>query len=342
MLILKVKEYLHMEKPVRIRSLFILLAVLLSLVKCGSNDKQANDKVKILIVHSYHIEYPWTRSIHDGIMDVLGNKGFTLQTYFMDTKRNTDEAFKINAGQKALDVVRTFKPAVVITVDDNAQEYFGKFLVGTPDTRVVFCGVNEIPEKYNYPGNNVTGICERPFIRSSLNLLEKVAPHVRSYTIFTDNSETSKGFITYLQSLNLPIQIDKIMVNDDFDQWKKDLAAIQSDAVITYMYHTVRSKGQSVEPKQVMKWTIAHLDKPTIGFFDFAIEDGVLLGYVESGFEHGELAAKRAVEIINGKKTTELPIISAKKGIFMVNKITAAQLHIDVFPLENIADKIIR
>lgn len=322
---------------------FVFIPVLLLLlIQCRTSDHGDHPDVRILIVHSYHIEYPWTRAIDEGIMEVLGNKGFSIKKDFMDTKRNTDEPFKINAGKKTLALIKEFNPTVVILADDNAQEYVGKFLVDKPGLSVVFCGVNADPAQYRYPGNNVTGVCERPFIRNNLNLLKKVAPGIRSYTVITDTSSTSKGFIAYLKSLKLSIRIDKIIETNDLDRWKEEITAITGDAVITYLYHAVRSRGKPVEPKLVMEWTSQHMDKPSIGFSDFAIEDGVLLGHVESGFEHGELAAKLAMEIVKGKKPTEIPIITAQKGMVMVNEKTAARLGIDMTPLKNIVDKVIR
>lgn len=319
--------------------IMIMLAFLV-LMNCNGDHGRAVRDVKILVVHSYHIEYPWTTSIHGGINDVLKGKGYTVKTFFMDTKRNTGESFKIDAGQNALKLVDSFKPQVVITTDDNAQEYLGKFLVNREDVSVVFCGVNMDKKIYNYPAHNVTGVLERPSVRSTLNLLQKVAPEVRSVTIFTDKSPTSKGFIEYITGLDLEVTIDAVMETENFDRWKQTFKAINSDAVVTYMYHTIQHRGKPVLPRDVMAWTRDHMDRPTVGFFYFAIEDGVLLGHVESGFEHGELAAKRVLEIVNGKKAGEIPVITATKGLVMVNGKTARKLGIDWSPIKNVTDRV--
>jgi ABC-type uncharacterized transport system substrate-binding protein len=318
---------------------FCVLLVALTDTDCTTAEKQRKSQAKILIVHSYHNEYPWTRAEDDGIKNVFKNKGFEIDTFFMDTKRKPGENHKKAAGRKALELVKRFEPDIVITTDDNAQEYVGKFLVNDEKRSVVFCGVNEDISKYGYPGNNVTGIREHPYILSSLDLLKKVVPGVETFTVLTDKSPTSSGFVAYLKSLNLPFRIDKIIETDQFEQWKKEGGNIESDAVITYMYHTIRHNGNVLPPEDVIAWTAQHITKPTVGFFDFSIEGGVLLGHVESGFEHGELAAKKALLILGGKRAGEISVSTARKGLMVVNKTTAGKLRINLDPIKNITDK---
>lgn len=311
-------------------------------LNCGPAGSPEQQEIKILVVHSYRIEYSWTKSIDDGINYVFRDKNYRVEKFFMETKQNTGIQYMIKTGHQALRKVKSFKPAVVICTDDNAQEYVGRFLVNRDGMSVVFCGVNADAAAYGYPGGNVTGVLERPQVRSSLNLLRKVSPGFKTAVIFTDKGPTSSGFIRYVQSLNLDIRIQRVIEIDDFTQWKKEFQAVHSDVIITYMYHTVRDNDAPVDSEVVMAWTAAHMDRPTVGFLDFAVEDGVLLGQVESGFEHGELAARKTVEIINGKKAAEIPITTARKGLVMINEKTARTLGIDMTPIINVTDKVFK
>ncbi len=316
------------------------LLMLGSFINCGSVLPQTEREARILVIHSYHIEFDWTQTIDEGIMEVLRNKGYRIMKYFMDTKRHTDEPFIRQASQHALDLVKSFKPNVVIASDDNVQKYVGRFLVNRPDVSVVFCGVNDNPIRYGYPGHNVTGIRELPMLRSSLNLLKMVCPQVKSFTVFSSKGATSNGFIHYLKTLNLDIQVDDIVATDSFSQWKTAWLKIKSDAVITYEYHNLQENGQPVDPDIVLRWTVAHMNKPVIGFFAGDIQEGFLLGQVQSGFEQGELAAKKAIEILKGKKAGEIPITIARGGLVVINANTACRMGIDISPIENIADEI--
>ena len=72
----------------------------------------------------------------------------------------------------------------------------------------------------------------------------------------------------------------------------------------------------------------------TVGVVDFAIEDGVLCGVVESGEEHGFEAAQISKRILEGKKAGDFPIKTAKKGSVMLNMKTAEKLGIGIKVIE--------
>ncbi len=322
-----------------IRSIMILSIFILFIISCQIDNNNQNKKV--LVVHSYHIEYAWTKSIDDGIKYVLEPLGYEIESFFMDTKRNADEGFKIDSGKKAIDLVKSFKPDIIITSDDNAQTYFGKHLVQDYDIPIVYCGVNADPAIYGYTENNSTGIIERPHIRHTITLINKLVPEIESYTILTDDSATSDGFISYFNSLELNIKIDNIIQTNESNIWKDAIRSLQSDVLISYMYHTINDEnGNYIEPVDVMQWTNKNFNKPSIGFFEFAVQDGILLGNVENGFEHGEMAANMVLEIIDGKKTSEIEVVPSKKGLLIVNDKTSQRLNINIDPIKIIADKV--
>ena len=79
-----------------------------------------------------------------------------------------------------------------------------------------------------------------------------------------------------------------------------------------------------------MNWTRTHNNKPTVGFLDFAVEDGALCGVVESGEEHGSEAARISKQILRGKKAGDFPVRTAQKGTVMLNSNTARKLGIEI------------
>lgn len=65
------------------------------------------------------------------------------------------------------------------------------------------------------------------------------------------------------------------------------------------------------------------------------------MGNVESGYEHGQLAAEMAVKIINGKKANDIKIVTASEGTVLVNQKTAENLGLDRKSYKKFADKIV-
>src|SRR5690606_29759584 len=78
---------------------------------------------KIAFVDSYHEGYEWSDGIVAGFHSILDNTGAELLFVRMDTKRNTDEEFRTNAGRTAYDTITKFQPDVIVACDDNAQKY---------------------------------------------------------------------------------------------------------------------------------------------------------------------------------------------------------------------------
>ncbi len=289
---------------------------------------------RILLVHSYHAGYPWVDAITRGARMALSGRNIEMQTFYMDTKRNTDELFKQKIGQTALDVIEQWAPDVVIAADDNAQVYVAREYATLRGGEVVFCGVNAEPDEYGYPAENVTGVLERPHFRASIDLVRELVPEVQRIALVSDNSPTSAGALRHMQRQDVDAQIVLVRTPDTFEQWQSAIRECQesADAIAIYTYHTVKQAGSSVsmEPAQVMSWTVENTSIPIIGFLNFAVADGALCGHAESGFEHGLKAARMAIKIIDDTPPQRLEMITALEGHSMLNMQTARKLGINV------------
>lgn len=291
---------------------------------------------KLLIVHSYHVGYAWVDTIDRGLDRSLQDCAAHIERFYMDTKRNTTEEWRAEVAVLVRRKLADFEPDVVITVDDAAQALFAKDYAGLDDApQFVFCGVNAEPEEYGYPAANVTGILERIAAVQSIELLMELVSGINTLAVFADDGITSNSVLPYMQTLELPVQVISYNQPSTFDEWKASIISSQSsaDAILVITYHTVKlnSDGMSMDPKEVIAWTIANITKPTVGVFPFAVEDGVLCGVVESGEEHGEEAGSIAKQmLLEGKTAEDFPIRTADKFTTMLNLKTARALGIAV------------
>ena len=269
-----------------------------------------------------------------GVKRSFERSGVELEVFYMDTKRRSEEAWKQQQGQAAAEVVKAWKPDVVIAVDDNAQQYFAKYFVGKARPQIVFCGVNAEPAAYGYPAANVTGILERPYFAATLDMFAEILPEARRIAIVTDNSPTSAGAVQYMKKQKSATEVVCWETPDTFQQWKECVLGVQdsADAIVTYMYHTVGKIGASdnMPPRDVMRWTVEHSRIPLLGFFVFTVDDGGLCGMVESGIEHGREAGQIALELLGGKKAYDFPVTTARHGQSMLNLQTAKRLGIQI------------
>jgi ABC-type uncharacterized transport system substrate-binding protein len=115
----------------------------------------------------------------------------------MDTKRITRKEGQSLKSREFTEIIKKFKPDLIFLGDDNAANYIGNEFLdsGIP---IVFWGVNNTPVKYGIvdskdrPGHNVTGVYQKTYYKESLNLLKKIAPHIKTFAILSDDRA---GFI---------------------------------------------------------------------------------------------------------------------------------------------------
>lgn len=284
---------------------------------------------KILLVHSYHREYAWVAAITEGVEFSLNGTGVELEVFYMDTKRKTDEAWKIHAGELACKKVEEYKPDVIIAADDNAQQYFAVKYIDK-SIPIVFTGVDADPSKYGYPASNITGVIERSHFIESIAFAGTLRP-IKRIAVLSCDDETSRGTFSFMKQEPVDVEVVEWKLAKNFDDWKRAVKQYNKtvDAIVIRSYQALKNKGYGrVDPKEVATWTIQNAAVPTIAFHDFDIKDGILLGVVKSGMEYGRKPAEYALEILRGTPINSLPIIKADIGQKMINKTTADRLGI--------------
>ena len=152
----------------------VIVGLVLLLVLAGPAAAAGKARYNVLVVMSYGPDYEFVQKVREGIESVLSDI-CRIQHFYMDTKKNL-----VGGPQKAKAAYALYKktcPDGVIAADDNAQSMFVvPYLKDKVKTPVMFCGVNEPPEKYGYPAANVSGILERITISQSLAFAKQLIP----------------------------------------------------------------------------------------------------------------------------------------------------------------------
>ena len=187
-----------------------------------------------------------------------------LDIFYMDAKRHTDEAWKIDAGRRAKKRVDEFHPDIILAADDDAQEYFAASYLNTA-MPVVFTGVDADPSKYGYPAANVTGVIERPHFKESLALAQQLRP-IKRIAVLSCHDSTSILALGFMKQEQLDVEVAEWLMVDDFDDWKKAVERFNRsvDAIVIRSYQAVKKPGSSenVPPRDVAAWTCEHATDP--------------------------------------------------------------------------------
>jgi len=299
----------------------MILVFFLSLVSiCVTIHMQ---RINILVIHSYHVDYIWTREINAGLQRVLHNfAGINIQYHYMDTKKKSGKENLRRAALAAQDAIKNIQPRVLIAFDDYAQQALAKHVINDPNIDLVFAGLNGQHQAYGYDkATNVTGILERKPIAALKALLldidiqqgrQRTAP-IHTFFI-ADNSLSAQKDGVFLRSNDWsPLAFDGVLYCETFADWKELVLKLHHE-VDYFLVGPYRKLKRSLDDTslvpatEVITWTRENTNTPLIGMNVFNSSDGVSLSIGVSPFEQGEVAANMALAIIEGTPPKDIPI----------------------------------
>jgi ABC-type uncharacterized transport system substrate-binding protein len=298
-----------------------MLSILLLLMILGAGIVFNVNKPRVMVLHSYHPSYAWTREVNKGLTRGMERwTDYSVRWHYMDTKKHNDKEWLEKAELVALQAIEKWDPHVIIAIDDLAQSHGANHFLNHPTTSIVFAGVNGTIEPYGYhEAKNVVGIFERKqwgAVKEALLIIEqaKGAQAKRNARLgyIVDASTSMKKDRVYVHNHNWkPLDFDSeknsIMV-DNYPAWQRELLALAQrvDYILVANYRKLWRSDEDksfVPAKEVMQWTEENAKVPVIGVNVFNVEDGAMLSVGVSPYEQGETAAKLTEGILEKKLT---------------------------------------
>jgi ABC-type uncharacterized transport system substrate-binding protein len=276
---------------------------------------------KVLFIDSYHEGYEWSDGITKGVKQVLDGKGIELKIVRMDTKRNSDEESKKQAGEKAKTVIDEFKPDVVIAADDNASKYVIVQYYKESSLPFVFCGVNWDASVYGFPWNNVTGMVEVTPIPQLLDQLKPFAKGNRIGFLGPDNETVRKEADAYKKVFGMQLAEHYAK---DYEDFKKGFAELQTTSDILI----IDSDGGLYKDKaaDLKAFAEANSKIPSGTAYDF-MAPIAMVGFAKIAEEQGVWGGEAALKILDGTAPSNIPIAKNKEGKLVINTRIAKALN---------------
>ncbi|WP_319476279.1 ABC transporter substrate binding protein [Marispirochaeta aestuarii] len=300
----------------RLCSVLMLLALISALPLLSEGPK------KVLYIDSYHQGWPWNDRIADGIRKVLDDTDINFRIHYMDTKRNTAEDFKVNAGLKAKELIDSWKPDVVIASDDNAAKYVITPYFLNTEIPFVSCGINWDASIYGFPATNVTGIVE-------VNLVDKMLRQLSRYTngrrigYLASDTYTERQDAEHYKSI-LGIELTEEVYVTSYPEWKKEFCRLQEGVDILI----VGTPGLADFDYQGAEIFVIENTKVPTGAMNEFLMPYALMGYMKVPEEFGIWAAQSALQILNGTSPAEIPMVTNHRFELILNLRIADRLGI--------------
>ncbi|MES2075439.1 MAG: ABC transporter substrate binding protein [Pseudomonadota bacterium] len=315
---------------------FRYLVVVCVLLVSGAPPRAAAAAETILVIESYHAEFPWDAGYKEALQATLGKK-YQLEFFQMDTKR-LPKAQHAAMADKAWRRFQALRPALVVLGDDAALKLLAQRL-GTTSVPVVYLGINNNPRKYFDASviKNITGVLERPALKRNIVFVSEILPKARRALVLFDTDVTSQVVLNetfdgkHRQSIN-GVSVELKLV-ERWEQWQTAVlnAKENYDVVFIGLYQALHdASGKSVNTSdEVVRWTSDKAPVPVFCFWDFSVgADKAIGGLVLYGKEQGRAAADLALKILSGTAPETIYPVTADRGHFLFSRKQLRRFHI--------------
>lgn len=305
-----------MEKRLRLTSLYtlVVLVLFLGFQSCKRVDQE---KTKIIYVNSYHRGFPPSDEITAGVFETLPKDRYEIIDFFMDTKRNPEEAFIKKRSAEIFASIREEQPDLLIVSDDNAVKYL---VEPNPQLTlpIVFCGVNWSTDQYDLSNHNITGILEILPVEELLIAMKEYYPSMQRLLVLNENTTTSRKTRPLLDALCERVGISATQeLVDDFESWK----AVFAEANRSYDIIYLQTKGaiKNWDHDEALSFIDKHIKVPLVTCESFMMPYAVF-GLTQISKEQGVAAAEAAIRILEGTRPDDIPVSRNHQTTIWLNR----------------------
>jgi ABC-type uncharacterized transport system substrate-binding protein len=297
----------------------------------------AAEPLKILYVMSYHSPWRWTDGQLAGFQAAMKGVPAEYRVFQMDTKQNSTPQAMEKKGKEAMQLVAGWRPDLVYTSDDDAQQFFARHYVGQ-QMPFVFSGVNKDPKAYGFEGSrNVTGVLEREHFVESVKLLQSIVPGAKRIAVVLDDSPMWGPVVARMRAALPQLPGTEIVAWDtirSYDEYQRKISEYpaRADAIaLVGIFNFRDAAGKNVPYQDVLRWTAENSRLPDFSFWIDRVHYGTLSAVTVSEREQGLAAGRLARAVLaEGKSPASLPMQPTVKGLPVINLARAQQLGIRV------------
>jgi len=318
------------------KKLFIFITILcLAAVfaGCKKSAEQPVSKIsvhgkKVFIVDSYHPEYIPNIMSRNSALKILRPEGIEVRIFYLDSKNITDENRLQKKAKQAVVQINQYKPDVILAFDDAASKYVIMPYFRNSDIPVVFNGVNWDEKQYGYPYENATGQVEVELLLELMETIKKYSKGIK-IAMLTGDTETDRDSLKYYNNI-LKVSFSEVRFVSDFDAWKKTFLEMQKTSDALFLRNNPGIKDWN--PSEAELFVLENI-KIITATVSTHLEDISVISYAKDNSEFGEYSAQTALDILNGKKPSEIPITRSQRAEIILNMKLAKKLGL-IFPME--------
>lgn len=315
----------------RIIGLFCILGLLIA------SNLFADEKTHhhVLILHSYHSTFPWTRSINQALIKKLDEYKNELHVTveYMDTKYFPLSAVEDNLTESYTIKYANEKPDILIVSDNNALMFaLGRRTTLFKDVPIIFSGINNFSPDMLGGEKNITGVAEGVDIAGCLDFVSRLQPDVTELIAIADNTITGqmnlKKFQKEMGRFSTRFETRELIGLTD-EEIIPILKGLPSSSAIFYLSFFQDRFGKVRSMKENIEILAKNAPVPMYILWDWALPFGATGGVVTSGRMQGIHAGDMALKYLGGIPMSEIPIREKSPTEVLLNYPKALQYKLN-------------
>jgi len=293
---------------------------------------------EVLLLHSYHKGYVWSDDISKTIeKEFKSHENIELTTVYMDTKRVADPIYLDQLAKLYKQQFQKRSFDLIIASDNNAFDFvinYHTYLF--ENLPVLFCGINNFDKAFleqNYMKKYMTGVVEQVDLEKNFELIKDLHPNLKKLVIINDNSKTGyavkRDLRPIIQKYKKDFEIEYID-NLEIEGIAKKVSKLGEDTAVLFVLLFKDTTGKYFTYKQSFTKIREASHVPIYGLWDFYLNYGIVGGLLTSAIGQGEAVSKMALEILNGKKISQIPILEKSPNEYMFDYNELNRFNIDI------------
>ena len=298
----------------------VLSILTMFILSCGTEETKTNEgatkKIKVGITQI--VEHPALNKAKQGFKDALKEAGIDVE---YDEKNANGEVATANLIANTL---VSSKPDLIYTIATTTTQAVAQ---ATNDIPVVFSAITD-PESAGVLKENVTGVSDRVNIKQQLELMKKLNPNAKKVGVIFNSSEQNSmvqvnDLKTAASELGMEVVATGVTQASEIPQASETLIA-EVDMIYTPTDNLVASLINLITEKAIAA------KKIVFGAEASHVEGGALITQGVDYYELGKRAGQMAIEILKGKKTSEIKFETIELNDIVVNENTLNALGISL------------
>lgn len=296
--------------------LFLLIANAGQLL--GQIEENRSDRV--LVIHSYGMEYKWTMDIDRAIREVLEaeiNGQLTVHSETLDGKYFTEEAYMAEAAGFLEAKYAGWSFGAVIVTDNFALEFLRRYRETLwPDTPVVFCGINNYTPELITDIDMITGVAEGLSAEETVAVIRRLFPGSRRFHILSDDTATGRENVAIVRRALRAYEVEVTVHRPVTPTLLSSLREKTGRGDIGILVGLVRDDTLTpLDFERSGRLASRTLDIPVFSLWDFYMNTGIAGGYMSSGREQGLEAAQLARRVLDGEAAEDIPVVRESPNV---------------------------